>query len=233
MTSSLLGIGLYTIPQAARLLRLHPARLRRWAEGYPFVSNGTRRASEPLIRRDLREMEGEPVLTFKDLLELHMIGLFRSEGVSMQTIRAAADSAAKLYDTNHPFVIQRFETDGKNILATLQEKGVAGVRASALLQDLIRSQMVMDSIARPFFRQIEYRDFEPLRWFPNGKEGAIVLDPRRAFGKPIDVKSGVPTEVLYAMARGGEKTEKVAEWYNVEIETVREAVRYEHMLKAA
>jgi uncharacterized protein (DUF433 family)/DNA-binding transcriptional MerR regulator len=233
MTQPLIGVGLYTIPQAARLLRLHPAKLQRWAEGYPFASKNAHPKWAPLIRRDLQDMEGSPILTFHDLLELYMIGLFRSEGVSLQTIRAAAQNAATLFSANHPFVVQRFETDGKSIFATLQEEGVEGVTKPNLLQDLLRSQMVMDSIVRPFFRQIEYCNFEPIRWFPNGKDGRIVLDPKRSFGKPIDVKSGVPTEVLYEMARGGEPLEKIAKWYRIEVETVQEAVWYENSLKAA
>ncbi|HZP82280.1 MAG TPA: DUF433 domain-containing protein [Chthonomonadaceae bacterium] len=233
MTHPLLGVGLYTLPEAARLLQISPTKLRRWAEGYPFVSSGQRRTAEPIIRRDLQALDGEPVLTFNDLLELYMIKLFRDAGVSLQTIRAAAEQAARMYRTNHPFAIKRFETDGKRIFATLQEQGVEGVAKPTLLQDLNLSQMVMDSIARPFFRRIEYREFEPLRYWPNGKDGHIVLDPQRAFGKPIDARSGVPTAVLYEMARGGEPVENIARWYDMDVEAVEEAVAYEVTLKAA
>ncbi|MCW3094832.1 MAG: hypothetical protein JWL77_450, partial [Chthonomonadaceae bacterium] len=141
---TLLGIGLYTLSEAARILQVSPQKLRRWAEGYPFVSNGERRTTEPIIRRDLHALDGEPVLTFHDLLELYMIKLFRDAGVSLQTIRAATEQAATLYHTNHPFAIKRFETDGKRIFATLQEQGVEGIAAPTLLQDLNLSQMVMD-----------------------------------------------------------------------------------------
>jgi len=233
MTQTLLGIGLYTLPEAARILRTRPQKLSRWADGYPFVSNKERRVAEPIIQRDLAALDGEPVLTFNDLLELYMIKLFRDAGVSLQTIRAAAEQAAILYHTNHPFAIKQFETDGKRIFATLQVRGVEGVTRPTLLQDLNLSQMVMDSIARPFFRKIEYQEFAPLRYWPNGKERHIVLDPQRSFGKPIDVRSGVPTAVLYEMARGGEAVESIARWYNVELEAVEEAVAYEATLKAA
>ena len=229
----LLGVGLYTLPEAARLLYVSAQKLRRWAEGYPFVSGGERRTAEPIIRRDLQSLDGEPILTFDDLLELYMIKLFRDAGVSLQTIRAAAEQAARIYHNNHPFAIKPFETDGKRIFAALHEQGVAGVARPTLLQDLNLSQMVMDSIARPFFRKIEYHDFEPLRYWPNGLTGHIVLDPKRAFGKPIDARSGVPTAVLYEMARGGESAIGIARWYRVAIEAVEAAVTYEATLKAA
>ena len=233
MPESLLGVGLYTIPQAARLLRLSSQKLRRWADGYLFLSDGARRRSEPLIHRDLQEREDEVILTFQDLLELHMVRFFRSEGVSIQTIRKAAEQATLLYKTTHPFTVKGFETDGKSIFATLEEQGVEGISKAELLQDLIRSQMVMESIARPFFRQIEFEEMEPSRWFPNGKGGGIVIDPQRSFGKPIEKVSGIPTETLYNMARGGEKIENIAHWYKIDVETVHEAVRYENSLLAA
>ena len=93
--ASLLGIGLYTMSEAARLLRIDPRTLGRWAAGYAQASQMGRRTADPVIQRDLKSLSGESLLTFTDLLELHMVALFRSENVSLQTIRAAADKAAR------------------------------------------------------------------------------------------------------------------------------------------
>ena len=69
MTQTLLGIGLYTLPEAARILRTRPQKLSRWADGYPFVSNKERRVAEPIIQRDLaRTFPGHPF--FKDAKEI-------------------------------------------------------------------------------------------------------------------------------------------------------------------
>jgi uncharacterized protein (DUF433 family)/DNA-binding transcriptional MerR regulator len=233
MPETLLGVGLYSLSEAARLLHINAKTLRRWAEGYPFIIGGEAHASAPILRRDLSEVDGEPVLTFHDLLELYMVKLFRDAGVSLQTIRAASEKAAAMYHTDHPFAIKQFETDGRAIFATLQDHGVEGVPRPTLLQDLNLSQMVMDSIARPFFKKIEYQDFEPLRYWPNGRDRHIVLDPKRSFGKPIDARSGVSTAVLYAMARSGETVRSIADWYDVDVEAVEEAVAFEYSLKAA
>ena len=228
----LLNVGLYSVSEAARLVHMNTRTLRRWATG-TATSQSDLNASVPILRRDLPELEGEPVLTFNDLLELYMVKLFRDAGVSLQTIRAAAERAAVLYATNHPFAIKQFETDGMSIFATLQEHGVEGVQRPVLLQDLNLTQMVMENIARKFFKKIEYQDFEPLRYWPNGRDNHVVLDPARSFGKPIDAKTGVATSVLYAMARGGRSAQNIADWYGVDVEAVEEAVNFEHSLKAA
>src|SRR5437660_1399451 len=112
-----LGIGLYTIPEAARLLGLRTGKLRRWADEYSFRSRGRDGFSGPLFERDQPELVKHKILTFAALIELQMIRLFREEGVSMPTIRAAANRGAELYRTNHPFAAKRFHTDGKRIFA--------------------------------------------------------------------------------------------------------------------
>ena len=224
MTQTLLGVGLYTLPEAARLLHVKTQTLRRWADGYIFTKEDGSRNSNPVFSRDLRDRFDRTIITFDDLLELYMIKQFRGEGVSLQTIRAAAANASKFFESSHPFAMKQFETDGKRIFATLEGIGI---------QELNRSQMVIETYARPFFRKIEFENFEPLRYWPNGKSGHIVLDRQRSFGKPIDVKSGVPTYVLAGMARAGETEKNIASWYEVSIEAVRESIAYEATLKAA
>ncbi len=231
--TSLLGIGLYTVGEAAALLRVDPRKLRRWTEEPVSGSQLNRTTTSPLLARDLVLLEGEPLLTFADLLELHMIALFRSEGVSLQTIRAAADKAKRLFDTNHPFIVKQFETDGRHVFVTLLEEGVEGLTEQQMLADLNLSQMIIGSIARSFFRNLEFATDEPIRYWPMSREGRIVLDPERSFGKPIEARSGIPTAALYAMARGGETLQGVADWYEIEVEAVEAAVAFEHSLKAA
>src|SRR2546426_563110 len=96
-----LGVGLYTVPEAARLLRVPSRKLGRWAEGYSFKARGEPRFSEPLFRREYLDLAEQRILTFTDLMELQLVSLFRRLGVSMQTIRTAARWAAQVYSTNH------------------------------------------------------------------------------------------------------------------------------------
>src|SRR5438876_10028365 len=96
---SFLGTGLYTLPEAARLLRVPPANLRRWAKGYTFAGD---RFSEPLLRPDFPELAARCILTFQDLMELFLVARFRKVGVSMQRIRSTARWAARHFESNHP-----------------------------------------------------------------------------------------------------------------------------------
>lgn len=228
-SNSLVGVGLYSIPEAARLLRIPSRKLRRWADGYTFRVGESERFSGPVLQSRLRSANDVEFLTFLDLMELKFVGMFRQEGVSMKVIRDAAAVGAKLFETDHPFAVKRFDTDGRRIFATL-DKGEARptrISDSRLVQELHISQYVFGRMVRPFFRKLDSGDKEILRYWPLGKNKRVVLDPQRAFGKPIDAETGVPTFVLYQASQSGEPRHRIAAWYNVPLAAVSRAVEYE------
>lgn len=249
---SLLGIGLYPVAQATRLVRAHlrieygadsdvPSRdsVRRWAKGY-----GSRRGEgapmhPPVIRSSLAEAGLPDTLTFADLVELHFVAVFRCHGVSMPTIRRAAERAAQRFGKSHPFAVRRFSTDGKTIFAELREQAASeppqGFSRDAFLEDLNTSQGVFDDFVAPFIKRIVQwgdDDVARLLW-PLGRESGIVLDPERAFGKPIHHESGVPTRALFEASQSGETYAEIAEWYDLPEGAVHRAVDYERELEAA
>ena len=150
----------------------------------------------------------------------------------MQVIRSAAEEAARRFDTPYPFAVQRFDTDGQRIFATLQVEPME----ERVVFEMGKGQLVFDTVVRPFFRKLEYQEGgDALRYWPMDREGRIVLDPQRSFGKPIDAETGVPTRVLYdaVLAGDGQPPELVARWFGVPIEAVEAAVAFEQSLPAA
>jgi uncharacterized protein (DUF433 family) len=169
-------------------------------------------------------------MTFLELVELLFVRLFREQGVSMQTIRAAAAVAASRFKTPYPFAVKRFDTDGKRIFATLITEPVD----REIIEELPKGQLVFEEFVRPLFRRIDYRGkAEALRYWPLGHEGRVVIDPAREFGKPIDAETGVPTYALFRSVAAGDSRETVANWYRVPVQAVESAVKYERLLRAA
>jgi uncharacterized protein (DUF433 family) len=222
------GVGLYTIPEAAHIIGVKTPKLRRWIGEYQrTATDGIRKLGKPVIARHFTD--GERLLTFLELVELLFVKLFRAEGVPMTVIRKASDEAARLFGTRYPFAVKRFDTDGRRIFATLQDH----TDDQRAVLELGKGQLVFESVVRPFFRKLEYRDGgEALRYWPLDRNGRIVLDPERSFGKPIDAETGVPTKALYdaVTAGGGQSPESVAEWFGVPREAVQAAVTYESAL---
>jgi uncharacterized protein (DUF433 family) len=208
-----IGVGLYSIPEAGRLLKTRAQCIRRWIQPDDMLIP---RAFDP----------DEQTLSFLELIELHFVKMFRDAGVSLQTIRRAASVAAKTFGTPHPFAVHRFDTDGRTIFATLRSEA----KDKSFLEDLEHGQYAFDQILRPFFKKLEYGREDVVRYWPLDTTGRIVLDPKRRFGKPIDSLTGVPTNALFHVIEAGDSEDAVAAWFNVPIEAVRAAVAFEKSL---
>ena len=70
-------------------------------------------------------------------------------------------------------------------------------------------------------------DDDPRTWTPKEQLPRIVVDPRRAFGRPIETTSGAPAEALFDAWRAEQgNAEKVAAWYGTDLEGVDQAVKF-------
>jgi uncharacterized protein (DUF433 family) len=225
--TNLLATGLYTVPEAAKYLRMRAGKVRRWVRGYKFCYRGAHHFSSPLFHSDLPSDDGGLTLTFADLMELHFIAMFQREGVSLPVIRTAAQRAAEVFGTDHPFAAKRFDTDGKRIFMTIENDAPAGIPRHRYIEELRKAQLVFEEAVRPFFRLLEIDRNHIVRYWPLGQKARVVLDPRRGFGQSIDAETGVPTEVLYREVSQGESAVKVAQWYQVPVKAVEAAIYYE------
>jgi uncharacterized protein (DUF433 family) len=219
-----LRLGVYTVPEASRLTRIAPARIRRWVRGYSFGESGH---SPPVWQRQLPDVDGKLALGFKDLMELRFVNAFLEQGVTWKKLRQSAEQAANLVGSTHPFSTRRFKTDGKQIFAHLAEGA-----AEPLMDLLLKQQVIYAVVAPRLFAGVEFDDNEPLRWWPLGLQRRVVLDPLKQFGHSVVVPSNVPTTVLANAVRLEESAERVARLYEVDIKAVRDAVEWERRLAA-
>lgn len=214
--TSLIGTGSYGIPEAARFARVNPRTANRWISGEGAEKRGR------LFKTDLPSVRGRYALSFLDLVDLLVVGRFRDEGVSFQTVRRVYAQLCRSLRTPHPFSHQRLLTDGTTIFAqTLDEVG------DEHLQEVLSGQTAMPDILRPYLTQIEYSaDTQTAaRW--NISPG-VVLDPARSFGKPIVASEGTTTFVLaQAFWANDRDADLVADLFDVSPASVRLAVEFE------
>ena len=226
MQVNYLGKGIYTIQEAARLLRLPRPTVRRWALGY------ARRGMEyePAIEISLPPEEGKPALAFLDLVELMYIDAFRRSKISWKKIHHAAKTAARMHDTAHPFALRKFFVEGgKHLHAVLEKSG-----EEHLVELRGDGQLEMETVLHHYLDQLEFGiDDLAQRWSPIGKRQPIVIDPQIAFGAPVVRNTGIETATLARMHEGGETIDGIAWWYELEEWQVEAAVAFEKGLATA
>lgn len=220
------GLGIYSVREAARLTEVSPERITRWVRGYKHGQKKARRFSQRIWNSDLPEIPGSLALSFRDLMEVRFVDAFRKAGVSWMTLRAAHRAACDVFKSNHPFSTNRFRTDGKRIFLELAENP-----SDAGIIEIRSRQGYFEKIVREMFKDIELVDDELLRWWPLGRDRHVLLDPERSLGAPI-VREGVPTRAI--AAAGAKNTpEEISRWYEISISSVDDAIAFERRKPAA
>lgn len=213
-------LGLYTVPMAARLIGADKAKVRSWVDGYS-QSNAS-----PIIHRQIPRIGGKTALGFLDLIEARFIRHFNM-WFSPQTIRRVSDKLRDRYDVEHPFAMNnRFRTDGRSIFMESTDD-----EEERRVLNLMNDNFVMEPVInRSLFDSIFYVEDVARAWRPLDATPRVVINPRIAFGRPVVDKIWVPTETLAnaAFVEGG--VEEAAEEYDVEVEDVAQAVRFERSL---
>lgn len=233
MEKSLLGVGLYSLPQAAQLVSLgretatSPQAIDRWL--WPKRRTGHSTASA-LWEPKLPRLHGAKFLSFHDLIEVLVVAYFRHQKFSLQRIRRVIGAATQLFKHPYPFSHVRFKTwENHNLVAEVRTP-----EWKAFAFDLESGQILLDFIREKLTTCLDYSDEElASRWWPLGRTSSVVIDPARQFGQPIVSEAAVPTAALFGAFRGEGSVHAVAEWFGVSQKSVEDAIEYEEQLRAA
>jgi uncharacterized protein (DUF433 family) len=234
------GRGVYAGAEALRLINFtrHPQTpgrlvsgriIARWLHGFVYKDRGGKiRHSAPLWRPDYANDDDTIELSFRDLIELRFVKAFRDLGLGLPTIRNCFKRAVDEVHNDRPFSTRRFRTDGRTIFLEITHD----VREGELI-DLKRRRRAFHRVVAPMLRDLEFDADAVALWFPLGiSRKSVVIDPARAFGRPIILDGRVPTEILFEAVRIEGSPEKVAKLYEVPLPAVRQAVMFQQQLAA-
>jgi uncharacterized protein (DUF433 family)/DNA-binding transcriptional MerR regulator len=211
----MLGRGVYSFSEAARLTGLNQSRLREWFR------------RRPVFQSDFQPVGRDLAISFYDLIDVFVAGSLRNHGVSMQTLRKVYERLRIDLHADHPFCRKELLTDGKQVFSLEHD-----AKGEAELVELLSKQGVFTRIIRPFLKTIDYDHFKLLaqRWHI---ATGVVVDPQICFGAPIVEAAGVPTSILWRAYEANERNEVlVANWHGVKPADVLVAATFESGLAA-
>ena len=209
----------YSVAEAAHYLGIPTSTVRYWAAGRVGVS-------QPLIEAAVR---APVVLSFLNLVELHVLGAIRREHeVSLPKVRIAIEFL-KQHKSGHPLASHELETDGLDLF--VEQYG-------QLINISSAGQIAMREILETSLRRIE-RDNAgtPIKLYPFTRSDIrrapklIVIDPQLSFGRPVIAGTGLSTEIIAERYKAGESMDSLAQDYGRKEAEIEEAIRCE--LKAA
>ena len=224
----LVGIGLYTPAEAARLSGVPAGKIVRWLSGHRIGN----RHYEPLWLPQVDLDDDKVYLGFRDLMEVRVANALMRHKISAIRVRAAIEMAREIYGIDRPLSTENFKHNGRDIFMQVIERDANGEEREALI-NTFRRQYEFTAIMEPSLRNIEFDDAgTPRIWWPKGKGAKIVVDPERSFGQPIEVSSSVPTSILAAAGKSlGPQT--AARAYDVSVPAVRRSMVFESEIRLA
>ena len=219
-------LGLYSVPEAARLARVPSRTLWNWVRGYRYVVAGRPTRAGPVLTPTAQD--GAVTLSFVNLTEALALSGFRELGVPMQRVRRALHYVGREMQVEHPLATQRILSDGVELFWEYQERR----RDEIVLVNIVRGgQRVFPEAVMRYLREIEWgRDTFASRWWPGAGEpgaGPVVVDPLRAFGSPVLAGTGIRTEDVFLRFAAGEPLADVAQDYGLTFEQAEAAIRAE------
>lgn len=222
MSDAAFGIGIYTAPEAARMVGMQPTTLRRWLVGYDHHS----KHEAPLWRPQYDPNDDDGMLLgFRDLVEARIVNALRGKKIGLQTIRICLDRARAIVGQDHPFSTREFKTDGKTIFLEITR----GLDEPQLI-DLKRSQGVFSRVVAPTLDDLDFGVDGAERWWLLHGRRTIVADPERSFGQPIIADHGITTARVAQAVEAEGSVEKVAKIYEIKPRLIRDALAYESTL---
>lgn len=214
----ILGEGVYTPKQVARLVGGSSQEVLRWTRG-----SG---ATAPLWNAYYQPIEDSTELSFADLIEVRVVKHLRSAGISLQSIRFAIHFAKEKYGLDRPLSYKEFRTDGAEILMEAVEEDGEFVSLSKKQA----GQKVFRDIVSGSLVDLEYEDERVARWRPR-KHRMIVIDPQRVFGDPILDEYGISTATLAKENELLKDSGYLAKIYDIPKPAVAAALKFEVMLE--
>ena len=217
-----LGNGVYSIPEAARLTGLRARRVRDWFRG----RQSEKRKVKSVFQSDYEIVEKAYAISFLDLIELNVAGKLREAGVPLQHLRKVYKQLREDFG-DHPFSTREIYVRDKKVFT----RGLSDDEATSLSEAITR-QSYFDKIILPFLKKIDYDEATKFaaRW---RIAKMVVLDPKIRFGRPTVLGTGIATRVLHdSYYANDEDAERVADWFGVESKHVMAAVEFENSLAA-
>lgn len=227
----------YTLPVAARLVRVPPATLRYWVVGRKGIGrDGSERLPQPLIVLASGASQRR-YFSFTNIVEAHVLAsMRRTHELSMPMVRTALSFVERELGTQNPLAKEHFRTDGRKLFIEQMSK----------LVDVTTGEVVAEGLMHGFER-IRYEEGVAMRFFPYVREvdagvGVepnldqpmnIEMDPRIAFGRPVISGTSIPADEVSGRFKSGDEIRCLCEEFGLTSLQVEEAVRAAGLASAA
>jgi uncharacterized protein (DUF433 family) len=209
------SLPIYSVGDVARHLRLPRSTVHAWVRS---------RAGSPLHRRVIvPDDQAGKQLSFRNLVEVHVLSSLRGYSVPMPQVREAIAFLRKDFDTEHPLAEIDLSTDHRDIFIDYFGTLMAISRGR---------QAALEPVVKQYLERVQRNEkglLQRLYPFVNERDSRriVAIDPQRKFGRPFLVAAGVKTSVIASRHRAGESVRDLAADFDTTKDLIEGAIRFE------
>jgi uncharacterized protein (DUF433 family) len=214
----------YTAAQIAHYAGTSSQNVRNWVNG--FEGDGHRMKPVFTSSSSPRGKSRPQMFSFLQLVEVVVAARFRQgiqeNPVRLERIRDANEYAREELGIEFPFANLQLWEEGGHILYEFEQKypGEHLVAISA------NGQAVLPGIVSRSRDEFDYESDYASKWFPLGRNVPIVLDPRKASGRPTIYQTRVTVETVKQRLATGETVQELSEDYGLDESMIVQAKNY-------
>lgn len=208
----------YVPSEAAWALNVPRSTLHDWISPKAHRSSRGPAQRPPLVTPAGRDQRG-PMLSFMNLVELHILRAFRRANVSMPNIRRAVDWLRE-YEKGerHPLVRNDLHTFGD---------GVFIEKLGEIIEISCSGQRAIHEAVAEHLQRVEWEDKTvPRRIFPlsAGPGASFEINPNVAYGQLVLRGTRIPVEPILDRFDAGESIGSLAYDYGQETKTIEATI---------
>jgi len=226
---SLLGVGLYSVNEAALYARVPTRTLSRWIYGDA--------TGEQVILPQLNESDSEKVVTFLDFVQTLAIRRIRQERrVTLPKLREAYFRAKEEFRVPYPLALDNTRIGlfgppddmSKQEIYICLEKSEDAVRQYFQLTGKKHGNQLLGEVVTTYSKRLIYDESGLASKFIAYKndDGKIVMDPAIRFGEPFSEDIGYTARTLFDAYQSEGSVARAAEVYGVPPKQVELAVEF-------
>lgn len=220
---SLLERPIYTYSQVDRALQLSPGTAKRWLNGYRRRNIGY----PPVLRP---EPVQTPWVSWGEFVETRLFSGYRHVNeIPAQRLRNVVEVLRAEFDRYYPLAYAQpyLMAEGREVLYQAQLRADLPDEFAVVVRT---GQLVLTPWVEQF---VESAEFDPadngaaVSLRADGDFPQIRWDPRRRGGEPTIAGRNIQVATIANLVRGGEQPADIAAWYDLTVEQVEQAVKFD------
>lgn len=211
-----LGYGIYTSTDIAQLLGIPRSKVARYLKNYWDDRLGKELFNDSYSWQS--ESRKVKAVNFYVLIELYVCFQLQALGVKPKRILESRKNIAQETNTAYPFATSKVLSDGRKIWYQFQD--------SIIDADGTR-QINFETLLSEYLKNIDFNgQEEAIKFYPNGRNSSVVINPHNQFGQPIIEGTNINAEMIYSMYKSGEPLEFITHSYDLSLKAVNDAIEF-------